>query len=84
MSATGHESRRKRQRHLPSIIITLTLVAARYGLALATRSGTHAAWAAAVAVESAFLAFGLVRFITSRYVGGTLLAVIAWGVLPVM
>jgi ribose/xylose/arabinose/galactoside ABC-type transport system permease subunit len=32
------------RRHLPSIIITLMLVAALFGLALVTRTGTHAAW----------------------------------------
>jgi hypothetical protein len=69
------------RRHLPSIIITLMLVAALSGLAVATRSGTHAGWLTAVTCESAFIGFGLVRFITSRYLGGTLLAVIAWGVL---
>jgi hypothetical protein len=69
------------RRHIPSIIITLMLVAALYGLALLTRSGTHAAWIAAVAFESVFIAYGLVRFITSRYLGGTLLALITWGVL---
>ena len=69
------------RRHLPSILITLMLLAALCGLAVATRSGTHAVWTIAIASESAFIAFGLVRFITSRYLGGTLLGVIACGVL---
>jgi hypothetical protein len=69
------------RRHLPSILITLMLLAALCGLAAATRSGTHAAWTIAIASESAFIAFGLFRFITSRYLGGTLLGVIACGVL---
>lgn len=69
------------RRQLPSILITLMLLAALSGLAVATRSGTHTAWAVAIASESAFIAFGVVRFITSRYLGGTLLGVIACGVL---
>ena len=69
------------RRHLPSVLITLMLLAALCGLAVATRSGTHAAWTVAIASESAFIAFGLFRFITSRYLGGTLLGVIAGGVL---
>ena len=69
------------RRQLPSILITLMLLAALSGLAAAARSGTHAAWTIAIAFESAFIACGLVRFITSRYLGGTLLGVIALGVL---
>jgi ribose/xylose/arabinose/galactoside ABC-type transport system permease subunit len=69
------------RRHLPSIIITLMLVVAVLGLAVIVRSGTHAAWVVALGFESAFVMFGIVRFITSRYVGGTLMALIATGVL---
>ena len=69
------------RRQLPSILITLMLLAALCGLAAAARSGTHAVWTIAIAFESAFIACGLVRFITSRYLGGTLLGVIALGVL---
>jgi hypothetical protein len=57
------------------------IVAALSGLALLIRSGTQVAWTAAIALESAFGAFGLARFITSRYLGGTLLAFIILGVL---
>lgn len=64
------------RRHLPSIVITLTLVAALCGVALVVRSGTQASWLAAVAAESAFVAIGLFRFATSRYLGGTLFAII--------
>ncbi len=53
----------------------------RGGFGVVTRSGTHAAWTIAIAFESAFIALGLVRFITSRYLGGTLPGVIACGVL---
>jgi hypothetical protein len=69
------------KRHLSSIIITLMLVAAVAGLALMVRSGGHAAWVIALGFESAFVMFGIVRFITSRYVGGTLMGLIAMGVL---
>ncbi|HEY7145194.1 MAG TPA: hypothetical protein VH637_13195 [Streptosporangiaceae bacterium] len=66
---------------LSSVLITLMLTAALAGLALLIRSGTQLAWTAAIAAESAFAAFGLVRFITTRYLGGTLLAFIVLGVL---
>jgi hypothetical protein len=69
------------RRHVPSIIITLMLVAALLGLAAMTRSGTHAAWVLAIGFESAFIMFGLIRFISSRYLGGTLFAIIGMGVL---
>jgi len=69
------------RRHLPSIIITLMLVAALWGLALVVRSGTHAAWIVAIGSEAAFILFGLFRFLTSRYVGGTLFAIIIASVL---
>jgi len=69
------------RRHVPSILITLMLVLAVLGLATVARSGTHVAWVVALGSESAFVMFGLVRFITSRYVGGTLLGMITMGVL---
>jgi hypothetical protein len=69
------------RRHLPSILITLMLVLTVLGLALVARAGTHVAWVVALGSESAFVMFGLVRFITSRYVGGTLLGMITMGVL---
>jgi hypothetical protein len=69
------------RRHVPSIIITLMLVAALLGLAALTRSGTHAAWVLAIGVESAFIMLGLIRFISSRYLGGTLFGIIGLGVL---
>jgi hypothetical protein len=69
------------RRNLPSILITLMLVLAVLALALVARSGTHVAWLVALGAESAFVMFGIVRFITSRYVGGTLLGIIAMGVM---
>jgi hypothetical protein len=69
------------RRHLPSIVITLMLVAALWGLVLVVRSGTHAAWIFAVGFETAFILFGLFRFFTSRYLGGTLLAIMTLGAL---
>jgi hypothetical protein len=69
------------RRHLPSIIITLMLVAALLGVMAAARSATHGAWVLAIAFESAFVSFGLFRFITSRYLGGTLLGIMTLGVL---
>ena len=69
------------RRHLASILITLMLVAALWGLALVVRSGTHSAWLIAVGAETAFAIFGLFRFATSRYLGGTLFAIIIVGTL---
>ena len=69
------------RRHLPSIVITLTLVAALCGIALVVRSGTQSGWLVAVGAESAFVLFGLFRFATSRYLGGTLFAIITVGTL---
>jgi hypothetical protein len=66
------------RRHLPSILITLMLVAVLWGLVLVVRSGTQAAWVFAIGLESSFILFGLFRFFTSRYLGGTLLAVITF------
>jgi hypothetical protein len=69
------------RKHVPPVIITLMLVVALLGLAAMTRSGTHAAWVSSIGFETAFIMFGLIRFITSRYLGGTLLGMAALGVL---
>ncbi len=69
------------RRHVPSVILTLMLVVALLGLAALTRSGTHAAWVSAMALESAFVMFGLIRFFSSRYLGGTLFGLVGLGVL---
>jgi hypothetical protein len=69
------------RRHIPSIIVTLMLVVALLGLAAMSRSGTQAAWMATIGFETAFVMFGLIRFITSRYIGGTLFGIITLGVL---
>jgi hypothetical protein len=69
------------RRHLVSILITLSLVAVLVGLVLLVRTGTHAAWLTAIGLESIYLIFGLYRFATSRYLGGTLLAIVTLGVL---
>jgi hypothetical protein len=65
------------RRHLPSILITLALVAAVFVLAALTRTGGHATWLLAISCESAFVVFGLSRFLVARYVGGTLFGLIA-------
>jgi hypothetical protein len=67
------------RRHLPSILITLGLVASICLLALLVRSGTRAAWVTAVGFESAFFVYGVSRFMTARYVGGTLFAFVVVG-----
>ena len=67
------------RRHLASILITLSLVVVLVGLVLLVRTGTHAAWLTAMGLESIYVIFGLYRFATSRYLGGTLLAIVALG-----
>jgi uncharacterized BrkB/YihY/UPF0761 family membrane protein len=69
------------KRQLSSILITLAMVAALCGLAFLVRSGTRTAWLIAVGFEIAFVGFGLSRFFTARYVGGTLFAIITAGTL---
>ena len=69
------------RRHMPSVVITMLLVAAVFALAFVVRSGTHAAWIIALSFEFAFVLFGLSRFFAARYLGGTLFAIIVSGAL---
>ena len=69
------------RRHVPSIVITLMLVVALLGLAALARTGAHTAWLSAIGFESAYIMFGLIRFFSARYLGGTLFGIIALGVL---
>lgn len=65
------------RRHLPSILITLALVAAMLALIALVRTGGHGAWLVAISFESAYDVFGLSRFVSARYLGGTLFGIIA-------
>ena len=69
------------RRHLPSVLITLALVASLCLLALLVRSGTRSAWLVALGFETVFFAYGVSRFVVARYVGGTLFAVVVVGAL---
>jgi hypothetical protein len=69
------------RRQLSSVLITLAMVAALCVLVVLVRTGTKAAWLMAVGFEVAFVCYGLSRFFTSRYVGGTLFAIITAGTL---
>jgi hypothetical protein len=69
------------RRHLPWLLAGVAVAVALCGLAALVRSGTHTAWLAAITVESALVAVGLFRFAYARYLGGTLLAIIALGTL---
>ena len=69
------------RRHLPSVFITLLVVAVLCGLALVARTGTHAVWVAILAAEGAYILIGLLRFATASFAGGTLLAIVTAGVL---
>jgi hypothetical protein len=69
------------RRHLATVLVTLAIVLVLCGLALVVRTGSHAAWVAALSVEGAFVLVALLRFVTTGYVGGTLFAIITIGVL---
>ena len=69
------------RRHLPWLLLTVAVAVALCGLAALVRSGTHTAWLAAISVESGLVAVGLFRFAYARYLGGTLLAIVALGTL---
>jgi hypothetical protein len=69
------------RRQLPSIIVTLVLVAAIAAVTALVRNGGHGVWLLAISFESAFAVFGLSRFLVARYVGGTLFGLIALGTL---
>jgi hypothetical protein len=69
------------RRHLPSVLITLALVASFCLLALLVRSGTRSAWLMALGFETAFFVYGVSRFLVARYVGGTMFAIVVVGAL---
>lgn len=69
------------RRHLSSILITLALVAGCFLVALMVRTGGRAAWSVAVCYEMAFFLYGLSRFMSARYVGGTLFSLVIAGTL---
>lgn len=69
------------RRHLPSILITFSLVAAFCALAVLARTGTRGAWLLVTTVEGMFFLYGLSRFLVARYAGGTLLSVVIVGTL---
>src|SRR5262249_56802352 len=64
------------RRHLPSILITLGLVASLCLLALLVRSGTRAAWLMAVSFEAAFFIYGVSPVLVAPYVGRAPFAVV--------
>lgn len=69
------------RRQVPSIVATVLVVILLCGLAVAARTGSHAAWVAALSAEGGYFAIGLLRFVTTRYLGGTLFALVIAGVL---
>jgi uncharacterized membrane protein (UPF0136 family) len=69
------------RRSVPWLVATVMLAIALCGLAVMARSGSHAAWLFAVGVEAVLAAFGLLRFVTARYLGGTLFGLVTLGVL---
>ncbi len=69
------------RRSTPSLVLTIIAAIAICGLAGVIRSGSQPAWLLAISVESTFVAVGLFRFAYARYLGGTLLAIVALGTL---
>jgi hypothetical protein len=63
------------------LVLTIVAAIAICGLAGVIRSGSQPAWLLAISVESTFVAVGLFRFAYARYLGGTLLAIVALGTL---
>jgi len=63
------------------LVLTIIAAIAICGLAGVIRSGSQPAWLLAISVESTFVAVGLFRFAYARYLGGTLLAIVALGTL---
>jgi hypothetical protein len=70
-----------RGRNVPWTAFTVLLAIALCCLAAVVRSGSHTAWVIAISFEAAFAAVGLYRFVTARFLGGTLFALIALGIL---
>ena len=69
------------RRNAPWLLLTILVAVAVCGLAGLIRSGSHTAWLAAVSLEVCLVAVGLFLFAYDRYLGGTLLAIIALGTL---
>jgi hypothetical protein len=69
------------RRNVTWLLFVLMVAVALCLLASLVRSGTHAAWVAAVTCETAFTLLGLVRVANAQYLGGTLLAMATLGVL---
>jgi len=69
------------RRNVPWLVLTLIVAVALCGLAGLVRSGSHSTWLVAISVESGLVAVGLFRFAYARYMGGTLLAIVALGTL---
>jgi hypothetical protein len=64
------------RKQLPSVFITLSLVVAVCLVAMLARTGTRTAWMVTFSFEMVYFLFGLTRFVTARYVGGTLFSLI--------
>jgi hypothetical protein len=69
------------RRHVPGLVVTIVVAVVVASLAVLIRSGGYAAWLTAVCTESGFVAIGLFRFASARYMGGSLLAIVTLGTL---
>jgi hypothetical protein len=69
------------RRNVTWLLFVVMLAVLLGGLASLVRGGTHGAWVTAVACESAYTVFGLVRVMSGPYLGGTLLGMATLGLL---
>jgi len=69
------------RRQVPTIMLTLTVVAALCMLAVIARTGTHLAWLVLLAAEGGYVVIGIYRFFFADYLGGTIFAMISCGLL---
>jgi hypothetical protein len=67
------------RRNVISVVLTVLVAVALCALAGIVRSGSHSAWLVTIAFESGFATVGLFGYLYGRYLGGTLLAIIALG-----
>src|SRR5215472_3318704 len=69
------------RRNAPWLVFTVVAAIVVCALAGVVRSGNHGAWLAAVGIEAALVATGVIEFVYARYLGGSLLAILSLGVL---
>jgi hypothetical protein len=69
------------RRNVPWLSLTVVAAVALCGRAVLIRSGSHAVWLTAVSAEAGLVVVGLIRFAYTRYMGGSLPAILTLGML---